>query len=143
MRQNREIARVNSIQSLRIRGLESEISRLLSENVSLREQVISLSQEVERFQAAKMLNNGIYDIKKKLDVKLAELNSLVVDLGKLPRKFGRECVEGADSMNFKQSNHPSVEWRRRATSSEYNQILEDGRLPVILEDKYYPRKTLE
>src|SRR5699024_2821540 len=72
VRQNREIARVNSIQSLRIRSLESEVSHLLSENVSLREQSISLGQELERYEAAKMLHDSVHDIKAKLDGKLAE-----------------------------------------------------------------------
>ncbi|KAI9928497.1 hypothetical protein MW887_001710 [Aspergillus wentii] len=80
VRQNREIARVNSIQSLRIRGLESEVSHLLSENVSLREQVITLSQDIARFEAAKMLHEGVYDLKAKLESKLTELGNLVTDL---------------------------------------------------------------
>jgi hypothetical protein len=62
VRQNREIARVNSIQSLRIRTLESDVSNLLAENVSLREQVIMLSQELERFESAKSLHDGVTQV---------------------------------------------------------------------------------
>lgn len=140
VRQNREIARVNSIQSLRIRSLESEVSHLLSENVSLREQSISLSQELERYEAAKMLNDGVCDIKAKLDSKLAELNSLVTDLGALPRRCGKLYEESTESAESKHSRLSSFDLRRRATESEHNA---DGKLPVILEDKCYPRKTLE
>lgn len=140
VRQNREIARVNSIQSLRIRSLESEVSHLLSENVSLREQSISLSQELERYEAAKMLKDGVGDIKAKLDSKLAELNTLVADLGSLPRKCGKLYQESTESAESKYSRLSNFDLRRRATESEHNA---DGKLPVILEDKCYPRKTLE
>lgn len=143
MRQNREIARVNSIQSLRIRSLESEVSHLLSENVSLREQTISLSQELERYEAAKMLHDGVYDIKARLDNKLAELGSLVTDLGALPRKFGKLCDETGESTDQGHSRLSNLDRRRRATDAEYSAASEDGKLPVILEDKCYPRKTLE
>lgn len=143
MRQNREIARVNSIQSIRIRGLESEVSRLLSENVTLREQVISLSQEIERFEAAKTFSEGVYEIKGKLDVKLAEINGLLVDLGKLPQKFNGECNKGTTTTNSKLSRQLSFGLHRRAYDSEYDRIAEDGQLPAILEDKCYPRRTLE
>ncbi|KAJ0415526.1 hypothetical protein BJY00DRAFT_255489 [Aspergillus carlsbadensis] len=148
VRQNREIARVNSIQSLRIRGLESEVSHLLSENVSLREQVIALTQELERFEAAKTLRDGVYDIKTRLDSKLVELGSLVTELGNLPRQYSKTTRERAES----ESESPTMRHSRRPSSVNHvpDTGLEptldfevDGRLPVILEDKYYPRRTLE
>ncbi|KGO74555.1 Shugoshin, N-terminal [Penicillium italicum] len=134
VRQNREIARVNSLQSLRIRSLESEVSHLLSENVSLRKQVINLTQETERLEAGKMLHNGIYDIKSKLDAKIAELSSLAADLGSLPRKIGKLCDEQFDRPKQAAGSRPRAEDSMEG---------EDGRLPVIVEDKYYPRQTLE
>ncbi|CAG8885740.1 unnamed protein product [Penicillium egyptiacum] len=133
VRQNREIARVNSLQSLRIRSLESEVSHLLSENVSLREQVINLTQETERLEVGKMLHNGIYNIKSKLDAKLAELSNLAADLGSLPRKVGKLCDEQPDKPKQAESR-PRTEDMMEG---------EDGRLPAIVEDKYYPRRTLE
>lgn len=139
VRQNREIARVNSMQSLRIRSLESEVSHLLSENVSLREQVITLNQEIERLEAAKLLSDGVYEIKSKLDAKLAELSHLTMDLGMLPRKVNKLC-QTAPPANPKTSDpdaHP------RTTESDLNAGVDDGRLPAIMEDKYYPRRTLE
>lgn len=136
MRQNRDIVRVNSMQSLRIRSLESEVSHLLAENVSLREQIINLTQENERYESARRLHEGIYEIKSRLDAKLAELNTLASDLGMLPRKVGKS---GADSDRPK----ATAESRSRTTDSEFNAGPEDGRLPAIVEDKYYPRRTLE
>lgn len=134
MRQNREIARVNSLQSLRIRSLESEVSHLLSENVSLREQVINLTQQTERLEAGKMLHDGIYDIKFKLDAKLAELSSLATELGSLPRKVGKLCDEQFDRPKQAAESRPRTEDMMGH---------EDGRLPAIVEDKFYPRQTLE
>lgn len=90
-----------------------------------------------------MLHDGVHDIKAKLDGKLAELGSLVMELGGLPRKFGKLCQENAEPTIRTHSRLSSVDLRRRATDSEYNTASEDGRLPVILEDKCYPRKTLE
>lgn len=143
VRQNREIARINSIQSLRIRSLESEISHLLSENVSLREQVISLGQELERLDEARLFRDGVYDVKSKLDAKLAELGGLVADLGVLPHKFGNPCNAKPKSIGPREPEQPNSDMRRRVTNSEYQLRPDDGRLPVILEDKYYPRRTLE
>ncbi|KAJ5420053.1 hypothetical protein N7465_002572 [Penicillium sp. CMV-2018d] len=134
VRQNREIARVNSLQSLRIRSLESEVSHLLSENVSLRKQVINLTQETERLEAGKMLHNGIYDIKSKLDAKLAELSNLAADLGSLPRKVGKLYDEQIDRPKQAAESRPRTEDMMEG---------EDGRLPAIIEDKYYPRQTLD
>jgi prefoldin subunit 5 len=126
---------VNSIQSLRIRSLESEVSHLLAENVSLRQQVINLTQETERLESAKTLHNGVYEIKSRLDAKLAELNDLTSELGMLPRKFSK--LDKADS------ERPKAAESRPQPSDPEQHGLEDGRLPAILEDKYFPRKTLE
>lgn len=130
------------MQSLRIRSLESEVSHLLAENVSLREQVITLTHDIERLEAAKMLHDGVYEIKSRLDAKLAELNDLASDLGMLPRKVGKLGGEklGAEPDRPKAT---APESRSRMTDSEYNAAVEEGKLPAILEDKYYPRRTLE
>lgn len=143
MRQNREIARVNSIQSLRIRSLESEVSHLLAENVSLREQAITLNQELERYQAVKILQDGVYDIKSRLDVKLTELTNLVTELGELPRDY-RKKQNTAQIRSPTQPSQSALNWERKTAEMEQNFACEEeGKLPVILEDKYFPRKTLE
>ncbi|KAJ5768814.1 hypothetical protein N7520_003373 [Penicillium odoratum] len=135
VRQNKEIARVNSMQSLRIRSLESEVAHLLAENVSLRQQVINVTQEAERLEAAKMLHAGVYAIKSRLDAKIAELNDLALDLGMLPRKVG--TLEKSDMERPKMAGS-----RPQPIDPDYPGV-EDGKLPAILEDKCYPRRTLE
>lgn len=122
------------MQSLRIRSLESEVAHLLAENVSLRQQVINVTQETERLEAAKMLHAGVYEIKSRLDAKIAELNDLASDLGMLPRK--------ASKLDRSDPDRPKAAGSRpQAMDLDYTG--EDGRLPAILEDKCYPRKTLE
>lgn len=121
------------MQSLRIRSLESEVAHLLAENVSLRQQVINVTRETERLEAAKMLHTGVYEIKSRLDAKIAELNDLASELGMLPRKAGKLDKSDLDRPKAAGS-------RPQATDLDY---AEDGRLPAILEDKSYPRKTLE
>ncbi|KAF7184545.1 hypothetical protein CNMCM7691_005667 [Aspergillus felis] len=144
VRQNREIARVNSIQSLRIRTLESDVSNLLAENVSLREQVIMLSQELERFESAKSLHDGVYDIKTRLDGKLAELSNIVNELGTLPRRLGKPCGDKLGAGGLGELKLSRSEFTYGKPDPEINLMSkEQGGLPVILEDKCYPRKTLE
>ncbi|KAK2790880.1 hypothetical protein FQN52_005325 [Onygenales sp. PD_12] len=144
IRQNREIARANSIQSLRIRTLESDVSRLLAENVCLREEIIALNQELEKSQSSKQLDNEIDIIKTKLDAKLAEFGSLISDLGSLPqrRELVGEPKHGQNNGGF----HVSPEAARRRSPMKMARETangDEGRLPAILEDKHYPRLTLE
>lgn len=143
MRQNREIARVNSIQSLRIRSLESEVSHLLSENVALREQVIALTQDLERFEAARTLHDGVYDVKARLDGKLVELSNLITELGSLPRRYSRSTREKVEpSLESHSRDLSSSQQVHDADEQPRGLFDSDGKLPVILEDKYYPRETL-
>ena len=46
IRQNRELAKNNSSQSLRIRSLEVEVSKLLADNLDLREHILGLENEL-------------------------------------------------------------------------------------------------
>jgi hypothetical protein len=136
VRQNREIARANSVQSLRIQSLESEVTHLLRENAALREQIIVLGQDGERFQAARLFRKNIYGYKEKIESKLAELGSLVEEMGALPDNLMRNPRHQTKEHDAEERNLCAAS-RRAAISGE-----EDGRLPAILEDKYYPRRTL-
>ncbi|MCJ1461700.1 hypothetical protein MMC07_000298 [Pseudocyphellaria aurata] len=143
VRQNREIARVNSTQSLRIRTLESEISRLLSENIALRERIISLQYEVDKRPGRATLA-GMGTIKEKLEAKLTELGGLVQELGSIqvavenPRSPKRKLM----NQNESKRSPDQKNWKNNLTLSEVT-AGGDGRLPPIVEDKYFPRKTLD
>ena len=71
LRQNRELARVNSSQSLRIRHLENECARMLSENLELRGQILTLEKEVENSKAQRVADHAL-EIKAKLEAQLVE-----------------------------------------------------------------------
>ena len=160
VRQNREIARlveyfplaltgipsddvlyrVNSTQSLRIRSLEAETSRLLSENIELREEAIRLRHELDKSRRW----NNVASVKSKLEDKLAELGYLVNELGSVQNGDVndssplRKRVERASSKRSPDQKN----WKNALTLSEVTGG-QDGRLPPIVEDKYFPRKTLE
>ena len=162
VRQNREIARfdllfhrrkiqcplltmtrVNSTQSVRIRTLEAEISRLLSENIAFREQIIRLEQENDQ-EHRRNLREDVRSIQNKLEDKLAELGGIVSELDR-----ARDVAQQAPSPFRKQNKRRSLKkspdqrnWKNNLTLSEATRG-HDGRLPPILEDKCYPRKTLE
>ncbi|OJD19237.1 hypothetical protein AJ78_00767 [Emergomyces pasteurianus Ep9510] len=142
IRQNREIARANSTQSLRIRNLESEVSRLLAENVALREEVIAANQELENFQRNGQLGSEIDNLKSKLDAKLAEFGSLIADLGSLPRRRGLAAKPKQRPIDGGFQISPEAV-RRRSLMKAARETTDEGRLPAIAEDKFYPRLTLE
>ncbi|WEW55629.1 hypothetical protein PRK78_001060 [Emydomyces testavorans] len=142
VRQNREIARANSVQSTRIRTLESEVSSLVAENVTLREKISQLNRELEKHQGSERFDNQLSIIKEKLEAKLVELSGLVSDLGSLPQKRGHSLAtkQTLESSGLLRSPIPC---HRPAKASQSTPIAEEDRLPVILEDKQYPRSTPE
>lgn len=149
IRQNREIARVNSTQSLRIRNLEAEISRLLAENITLREQAINSAQEAERLRSSHRVFKEVSKLKEQLESKLSEVSSLVTELGSLPEKAKRRSSQlqrrKSGLVEIVRSPEPK-DWKNRQTFGGVvagERQIQDGRLPVIVEGKHYPRKTLE
>ncbi|KAI9038524.1 shugoshin family protein [Aspergillus affinis] len=135
------MARLNeSTTSVESLETQSEVSHLLAENVSLREQTIALGQEMERYEAAKSLHDGVYDIKNKLENKLTELNNLVIGLGTLPRQFNKAYSERVD--DGRQRDLAQSNWDLRHDEAKYERSFapeQDWRLPVIPEDGSCPR----
>lgn len=144
IRQNREIARVNSTQSQRIRNLETEISRLVAENVSLREQAIAAQAEAERWRTASNVNREILDMKERMERKVNELSSLIVEMGQLPERAAEKRRRKSGIQGTRHSTDQG--WLNRQSirdAGAADKELYDGRLPIIQEDKLYPRRTLE
>lgn len=135
-----EYNRANSTQSLRIRSLESETSRLLSENLALREQVIHLQHERDSDRRRQCLED-VGNVKSKLEEKVAEIRTLVMELESVGssqrRSSPRKPVRSSPKRSPDQKN-----WKNALTLSEVTGG-QDGRLPPIVEDKYYPRRTME
>ena len=134
--------RANSTQSLRIRNLESEVTRLLSENVSLREQVIRLHHEAEKVTGRAVLE-GVDIVKLNLETKLAELGGLIQELGNVQKNIDSQQRRRKSMNRSSPKRSPDQKnWKNTLTLSEATGGT-DGRLPPIVEDKYYPRRTME
>ncbi|KFY21524.1 hypothetical protein V493_07337 [Pseudogymnoascus sp. VKM F-4281 (FW-2241)] len=132
-RQNKDIARVNSVQAVRIRNLETEVSRLLAENLDLRGQIIN--QETQPNRSRNFISH-VGDVKSELDSKLRDIAALVAKLDR-PVKEPRRSSAGTKLPKAKRRN-----------SDERMQMMDalaeqEGRLPVIIENKHYPRRTLD
>lgn len=121
--------------------METEISRLLAENIAIREEAINARAEAEKWRASHRLNKEVVRMKSQLEAKLSEVNALVDELGALPDKIARRSSHKRRREGFVSEfvkNPDEREARARQTT-----IDQEGRLPAILEDKCYPRKTLE
>ncbi|KAF2184458.1 hypothetical protein K469DRAFT_667022 [Zopfia rhizophila CBS 207.26] len=135
LRQNRELAKTNSQQSIRIRNLETEGSRLLAENLSLREQVLQLQNALEA-QSNRPSFENIHSVKDQLEAKIQELGSLVAELGQLKDPdTGPRCKS---QLAATRRSPDERQWRSGLGLQE----VENGMLPTIVEDKYYPRRTM-
>ncbi|EPE03193.1 shugoshin family protein [Ophiostoma piceae UAMH 11346] len=148
LRQNRDIARVNSNQSLRIRGLENECARLLSENLDLRGQVLRLEKEIEDDKSQRVAGHAL-QIKEKMEAQLVELGALLAGFGLEPPTKRQSPV------TVRRTNKPvrlslSIEstppQRQRpsplSASEAESLAAQEGRLPPIYETKTFPRRTL-
>lgn len=132
LRQNKDIARVNSNQAVRIRNLELEISRLLAENLELRGQIIRQDHAPQR---NKEFVDHVGGIRSQLEAKLREITDMVQTLDR-PTRPRRTSI-----------NHdPRAKPR---TTDERQQLMEalqqqEGRLPGIPEDKplRFARQTM-
>ena len=135
-----KLLRANSTQSLRIRSLEAETSRLLSENITLREENIQLKQELEEGRNKRALDN-VLGLKAELESKLKELSSLVGDLGTVTKRHIETAPKRRRERRLSLRRSPGQkDWKNTANLAI---IAGDGKLPPILEDKYYPRQTLK
>lgn len=141
MRQNRDIARANSTQSLRIRNLENETSRLLTENLGLREQIIKLQHELENNSAQQAVDQTRL-VKRELEAKLLELGALITSLGDDPRTKHKSPRRGKVTRVSSNQSPNQRNWKNMCVMDEPNEV-QDGKLPPILENKSYPRRTLE
>ncbi len=136
------LSRANSTQSLRIRNLESEISRLLAENIAFREQCIKLQYELDNGPGRGAMESvGI--IKGRLEAKLTELGCLVEELGAVQKSKRNRSPRRKSTIQSPPKRSPDQKnWKNTLTLSEVTGGT-DGRLPPIVEDKYFPRRTLE
>ncbi|KAF2769649.1 hypothetical protein EJ03DRAFT_327255 [Teratosphaeria nubilosa] len=133
IRQNRELAKANSSQSLRIRNLELEVSRLLSDNLELREKAFRLESDL--WQARRRVSgDAVQRIKETLQATLAELSALLSGLDDAARP------QDGESAHMPYERPPlQGQWRERQPLIE---SMRETAMPTISEDKHYPRSTL-
>ncbi|QSZ32989.1 hypothetical protein DSL72_002573 [Monilinia vaccinii-corymbosi] len=165
-RQNRDIASVNSSQAVRIRSLEIENSKLLAENLELREENLRLRSEIDNGKARRVTDR-VSVVKSLLEERLIEIGALISSLGEesperkrsphLPRqcgglRSGSNPLRSSQEKNWENmapsnenvtSSEPKLPPRRNTASLSEDIGSPDGKLPPILENKYYPRRTLE
>ena len=127
--------RTNSQQSLRIRSLETESSRLLAENLSLREQVLNLQHTLST--AATHPSAEVVDaVRLKLEAKISELGSLVAELGDIKKPEEPQCKSQTAATRRSPDER---QWRGGLGLQE----VHDAMLPTITEGKFYPRQTMK
>jgi len=117
---------------MRIRVLESDCSRLLAENLALRERAMHLQHTVDK-QANTLSLDSIDAVRSQLETKMQELGSLVASLGQ-PKQTERR----------RKSQHLA---RHRPQERNFRsglciQEVEDRMMPTIDEGKDYPRRTM-
>ncbi|KAK3904605.1 hypothetical protein C8A05DRAFT_13532 [Staphylotrichum tortipilum] len=142
LRQNRDIAKINSDQSLKIRRLENDCARLLSENLDLRGQILRLEKQLEDSSARRIADQAL-EVKAKLEAQLSEFAALLGGLGVEPPAKRRSSEERILAKNRRSIARSPPQRRRRDTGIDAEALAEqEGRLPPIYENKSYPRATM-
>lgn len=117
---------------MRIRVLESDCSRLLAENLALRERAMHLQHTVDK-QSSSLSFDTIDVVRSQLESKMQELGGLIASLGQ-PKQSERR------RKSQQLARHRPQE--RNFRSGLCIQEVEDRLLPTIDESKDYPRRTM-
>jgi len=120
--------RINSSQSLRIRSLECDASRMLAENLNLREEILRLQNQLAVSQPSCELST-VEQVKGQLQAKLEEIGCLIAGIGSTQKQETQRRIPDP------------LSWRPKVPNLHLSG--HEPRMPSILEDKYYPRRTLE
>lgn len=143
LRQNRDIARVNSAQSLKIRSLETECGRLLSENLTLNGRILELERELDESRGAQRIADHALEIRAKMEAKLAEWGAMLQGMGMEPaaKRHASASPSAREIRNPRRS--PAATRRPRDSKDNKASALQESRLPPIMEYKTYPRRTMK
>jgi hypothetical protein len=136
IRQNRELAKNNSSQSLRIRSLEIEVSRLLQTNLELREELLR-ARNAEHDARRQSNKDGVRSFKEEMMAKLRELNNIVEGIEETKEEKADDALERQER---RMSVLSQMEFRERQSLAE---LMRDCQMPTIDENKIQPRRTLE
>ena len=136
IRQNRELAKNNSTQSLRIRSLEIEVSRLLQTNLELREELLR-ARNAEHDARRQSTTEGVRGFKQEMMAKLRELSGIIEGIEDDKQQRADETREREER---RMSVLSQMEFRERQPLAE---LMRDCQMPTIDEDKIHQRRTLE
>ncbi|OLN95305.1 Shugoshin [Colletotrichum chlorophyti] len=144
LRQNRDLAKANVVHLARIRSLEADFARSLSENLELNGRIIELEKELENSNARRIADHSL-DIKSKLESQLMDCLSVLANLGQEPPTKRHASPRGR-RLSRQSLPHRSPPLRRpprEPTKDTEARALQEGRLPPIAENKSYPRATMD
>lgn len=136
IRQNRELAKANSSQSLRIRSLEIELSRLLHTNLELKEELLR-SRNAENDARKQSSTEGVRGFKEEMMAKLKELSGIVEGIEEAKEDDSAMILEKEER---RMSALSHIEFRERQPLAD---LMRDCQMPTIDETKSHPRRTLE
>ncbi len=143
LRQNRDIAKINSDQSQKIRRLENDCARLLSENLDLRGQILRLEKQVDDNSGRRIADHAL-EVKAKLELQLSEFTALLGSLGVEPPSKRHSSEERIAAASRRSTIRSPPQRRRRDTAVDLDALAEqEGRLAPIYENKTYPRATMK
>lgn len=133
LKQNRELAKFNQNQAIKLRALDSELANLRTENLELREQKILLENQQAR-DRRRFSVEPIDRLKKQLDSKVSELQELLSGLGSVRDAFAKSPPrDRRRSTNSPPLNSGQRRWKNSLSLSDIANGLE-GHLDPILED---------
>jgi hypothetical protein len=136
IRQNRELAKNNSSQSLRIRSLELEVSRLLQTNLELREELLR-ARNAEHDARRQSNKEGVRSFKDEMMAKLRELSGIVEGIEEAKEEKSDDILEQEER---RMSVLSQMEFRERQSLAD---LMRDCQMPTIDENKIQQRRTLE
>lgn len=89
--------------------------------------------------------DDVGSVRSKLEVKLEELGYLVQELGKAHGNLsmGRKSRRQSTKQISSRKSSDQKELKNSLTLADTNRDSQNPRLPPIIEDKYFPRRTLE
>ena len=125
--------RVNSTQSVRIRNLEGEVSRLLAENLELKEEIIRIHEETATELGTKALKQ-VETLKERLEEKLKDLGGVLQEFGEISVRPGRH---GRALQQLSRPRDLGALARQRPLRLRVavDDPVAEGRLPVIDEER--------
>ncbi|GAB7356301.1 hypothetical protein MBLNU459_g7100t3 [Dothideomycetes sp. NU459] len=134
IRQNRELAKNNSAQCLRIRSLECDMSRLLAENLNLREEILRLQGQLCATET-RINSSSLLSVKDQLEAKLREFGSLISELDTLQESRSDQISD------ISSRRHPNpASWRPEIPLAALNG--QAPRMSGIVEEGSSPEGTL-